>query len=101
MPLPREHDTLLMTNVLGYSTNYDTIHSINKCRLFLKALFLSDITEASGNYLLEEAWQGKQINTHRKENWPAQGNPTLKNWAEWRNYLKHQLMARGRRLKKG
>jgi hypothetical protein len=100
LPLPRENDTLLMINVLGYSTNYDTIHSINKFRLFLKALFLSDFTEASGNYLLEEAWQGKQINTHRKETWPAQGNPTLKNWAEWRNYLKHQFLARGRRTKK-
>jgi hypothetical protein len=59
--------------------------SINRCRLFLQAFFLSDIADGSGIYITDEAWQGRASTTwFKKESWPIQGNPTNSDWAIWK-----------------
>jgi hypothetical protein len=81
---PRERDRLIMELVTSYTTDYGKIGAIKKCRLFLRTIFLSDITDASGTHILDKAWLGvPRLNLHRKRNWPNQGHPTADHWNEW------------------
>ncbi len=73
--------------------------TLNKCRFYLKALFLSDIVEAEGKTLLDEAWFGKPLNLLRTKSWPYQGKPPHSAWETWRMYLMQLLLHRGWRLK--
>jgi hypothetical protein len=74
--------------------------SINRCRLYLQAFFISDIADGSGTYIMEDAWHGRKIDTVFKNKlWPQQGNPKRSDWSIWREKLKLQLLVRGLRLK--
>jgi hypothetical protein len=66
-PRPRERDIEIMTAFFADQLPIDILDHINKCRLCLRAFFLSDITDGSGKYILREAWQGNQLNLHRVE----------------------------------
>jgi hypothetical protein len=76
----------------------DILDQINKCWLYLRAFFLSDITDGSGKYILQEAWQGNPLNLHRVESWPNQGEPSPTMWQTWRSHLAKKILSRGRRL---
>jgi len=77
----------------------DILEQLNKCWLFLKAFFLSDLTDGSGSYLLDEAWKGEPLNLHRMESWPQQGKPPPGMWDTWRVHLMKYFLQQGRRLK--
>ena len=51
MPAPRENDIPIMriTHMLGYTGT--KLESVNRCRIFTKSVFLSDVVNASGNRL--------------------------------------------------
>jgi hypothetical protein len=69
-------------------------------RLFLKALFLSDIVNGSGTEILPAAWNGERIICpQRSENWPNQSRPPPSAWAIWKLYLRKRFLGRGLRLR--
>jgi hypothetical protein len=51
IPPPREQDQVIMEIILAQDSNPVKIASLNRCRGYLKALFLSDIATADGKYL--------------------------------------------------
>jgi hypothetical protein len=61
---------------------------LNACRIYLKAITLSDITSADGTYILDEAKSGAGI-PHRRSSldWPEQGKPMKKEWEMWAEAL--------------
>jgi hypothetical protein len=74
--------------------------AVNRCRLFLKAFFLSDIVNGSGTEILPAAWNGERIICpQRSENWPNQSRPPPSAWAIWKFYLRKRFLGRGLRLK--
>jgi hypothetical protein len=77
----------------------EQLAGLNRCRLFLKAFWLSDIVDGTGNFLRDEAWIGQPINLHRESSWPRQGKPGPKDWVWWRSFLSKGILSRGRRLK--
>ena len=98
-PAPREKDLEIMTVFYQQDLPIDILEQLNKCRLYLKAFFLSDLTEGLGSSLLDEAWRGKPINLHRMESWPQQGKPSAGMWDAWRLHLQKHFLQRGHRLK--
>jgi hypothetical protein len=49
--LPRKQDKAIMEIIMSQDLDPEEIKRINRCRVFLKAIFLSDITTADGKYL--------------------------------------------------
>jgi hypothetical protein len=96
---PRNCDRLIMESFAPHVTDPEHFISLNKCRLFLKAMYLSDIVDGSGSYILEEAWQPRtQRVTYRDDSWPNQGLPNSSAWILWRKYLKIAFISRDLRL---
>jgi hypothetical protein len=75
--LPRAHDQFLMEffNTLGLPTN--TMERLNRCRLYLKVITISDITSACGKYILTGIKYGHtSLVRHSELEWVIQGKPT-------------------------
>jgi hypothetical protein len=86
--LPREKDTFLMELFQSYRLNTQEMRILNKCRIYLQVLTLSDITSADGIYILPEVKAGhppadRTSNLH----WPLQGNPSKSDWTLWASTL--------------
>ncbi len=62
--------------------------ALNRCRLFLQVITLSDIASANGKYILPEV-KSNDPPAHRTSNlqWPFQANPSAMNWAVWQYQL--------------
>jgi hypothetical protein len=74
--LPREGNIVIMEAVKEFPFMDNERGLFNQCWLYLWALFLSNILDASGRYLLEEAWSGNDaLSRHKQESWPNQGKP--------------------------
>ncbi|MFN9980610.1 MAG: hypothetical protein ACK53Y_11870, partial [bacterium] len=57
-PPQHENDSIMMEHICKFSEDPAQLAAINKCGLFLKAFFLSDISDGSGVNVLDEAWTG-------------------------------------------
>jgi hypothetical protein len=51
IPMPRENDLTIMFIAISLGYRGDRLRSINRCRLFCHAIFLSDIATANGRRL--------------------------------------------------
>ncbi len=97
-PIQREHDLILMQEFYKVHPTANHLLSLNKCRLFLHAYYVSDIATGSGSHLLDSAWKGSPSFhlSYRQHTWPIQGRPSYSDWEIWRQYLqrcklKHHL----------
>jgi hypothetical protein len=90
IPLLREGDRYLIEVARGMFPIKDrsSIGSINRCRLFLGAISLADITQGNGKALLEESKQGSrpQWNFRSRVTFAA-SYPSSADWKVWRNWL--------------
>ena len=60
----------------------------NKCRIYLRALTLADITRGDGEALLRDAWNGVNSFQCRTDlHWPQQQRPPGSDWTIWRECL--------------
>jgi hypothetical protein len=95
----RKGDKPIMEIFLYHNIHTSELRSINKCRLFLQAFFLSDIADGSGMYVTDDSWQGMcQGTVFKTESWPQQGNPTRADWDIWRKNIRKYILGRGMRL---
>lgn len=100
MLLQRCGDRVLMQAFFEATPTQDEFKALNRCRLFIKAYFLSDIVTGDGIAITEEVWMGINCaNRIRQVSWPNQGNPPRTDWQIWRSFLKKCFIFRGRRLK--
>jgi hypothetical protein len=61
---------------------------LNRCRLFLKAVTLADISGADRKAITHDAWHGRRDSTRPDYySWPNQGDPASKDWLLWRRAL--------------
>ena len=79
-------------NLMQYFTN-NGIHgyklaSVNRCRLYLKVVLLSDITTGDGMYIDQSIYDGASNNCLADiYNWPNQCKPGKLDWNEWKRAL--------------
>ena len=65
------------------------LKQLNKCRMYIEAFTLSDISTSCGRFIRNEAWNGRKCdNGHNRSNWPMWGRPSLKDWTYWRTALR-------------
>ncbi len=99
LDLPREKDSFIMEVLLTLEIPQSELKICNHCRMFLRALFLSDIVTGDGEYLLESAWQGEPyITLYKSWSWPSYGKPPKSHWEIWRKWIRIAFLGRGRRL---
>jgi len=97
---PREKDCLIMKALIESGISIEDLTSSNKCRMYLKALYVSDITSGDGNYINDTAWEGVPDDyPERKKSWPTQGKPLRQEWTTCRLALQKTLIRKGRRLR--
>lgn len=86
--LTRENDCFLMPTFIQLGFPPPTLKRLNKCRLYLQALTLLDLTSADGRTILPSAKHGKILEDRPSTLlWPTQGRPTKAAWTEWAKAL--------------
>lgn len=77
----RQHDKALMEFFLERKLHYSIIDSINRCRIYLQVITISDITSADGTYILPEVKLRKRPFGRKSTlEWPNQGQPSSLDW---------------------
>jgi hypothetical protein len=71
---------------MGITNN--TLLSINKCRLYLRLYFLSDISNLCGTFIRSHITQGRPGSRLNTLQWPTQGKPTINNFSIWSTSLR-------------
>jgi hypothetical protein len=86
--ISRQHDTFIMEEFLTLKLPTNIMARLNRCRIYLKVLTVSDITTADGQRILVEVKQGNQpLYRQSRLTWPTQGYPSKEDWAHWGHYL--------------
>jgi len=88
--LPRQHDCAWMD--LALMLHFDTyqLRCINTCRLYLKVITISDVTNAKGDRVLPHMVQGQPaIQRSSTLLWPSIPRPPKTFWQHWRILLQH------------
>ena len=84
---PRESDFFLMVKATTLYDSPTILARINRCRIYLRATFLSDITNASGDRIPLPIWN-LQCSFHHPWKWPVQPRPGPRHLATWRRFLR-------------
>jgi hypothetical protein len=97
IPLPWERDQVIMEIFHAEGLSPDTIRGLGRCRGALKAIFLSDITTADGQYLKNFVFNPGGTTTKSTFKFPSE-SPTKDDWNSWFNFW-HQFTSTGDILK--
>ena len=64
------------------------IAAINRCRIYMRAITLTDISNGTGSFVTRDAYEGKR-DPHRNSTWiwPNQEKPPRKDWKLWRDAI--------------
>ncbi len=85
---PRHHDAFLMEEFQLHNPSLSEMRTLNRCRIFLQVITLSDISTADGQRIVSDAKRGERLpDRASKLLWPTQGKPTKADWAVWRRHL--------------
>ena len=102
IPLLWENDIAIMEAFQNNSAiRKEEWATLNKCRIFLKAFSLADISTGDGNFISKQAWAGSTSTTFRDSTqWPIWGKLTRSEWSQWqRAILLTFLEPNGKKLK--
>jgi len=62
------------------------LQSMNRCQMYLKATFLSDICNSQGTAIDQQMWDS-QVQCNSLYQWPRTEKPPMTEWQEWRQTL--------------
>ncbi len=80
----RRNDTFIMEEFLALKIIDKILHSLNKCRIYLQVLTMSDISTADGKMILPEVKKGeKPFYRCSILTWPIQEMPSKEDWEHW------------------
>ncbi len=81
--------------ILAKDQSPTTTSSLSRCRGFLEAIFLSDITTADGRYLEQFVFELAKITSRSKYTFPRE-KPSRKDWDLWFDFWHNFMMAGGK-----
>jgi hypothetical protein len=83
-------DITIMEEMTGSAlVNKRDLADINRCRVYLRVFFLSDIVNIQGDAIEEWAITGERINARRSTwHWPVQQKPPRNMWNKWKVALR-------------
>jgi len=84
--LPRQNDRELMKIFLQHGARGQELATLNRCRMYIQAIYLSDICNGLGTAVDTQFWSGdhKCSTPYR---WPRTEKPTNQEWQEWRRTI--------------
>lgn len=95
IPTPREHDIPIMQLMVDKGLRGTDLKRVNRARIAQEALFLSDITTATGRHLeahlLDDWWfdtSEGELGKHRSTLQFSTEFPTVEDWKLWKKILK-------------
>ena len=97
IPLPRERDQVLMEIFASLGLNRETLQRLNRCRLSLESIFLSDLTTADGRYLEDFVFNPGGRDRASSFKFPREV-PTRTDWDCWFDFW-HNFTTTGDKLK--
>ena len=83
LSLQREKDVFIMEAFAAAGYQGAKLATLNRCRQFLRAVTLADITSGDGKQVLPMTLTGKRVTTETPYDWPPQGPLSNKYWKEW------------------
>ena len=93
-------DELIKPLLLKCHPSLEDAHTLNRCRLYLQVLYVSEICSGDGQMITNDAWNGIRFDVpHKLLPWPKQQRPSPREWTIWQRYIWRVLLARGLRLK--
>jgi hypothetical protein len=92
---PRENDRMIMDIILAHPLDLLEVTRLNRCRVFLQAIFLSDITTADGKYLENFVFDPGGATTQSRYSFP-QERPSRQDWDCWVNFWHEYTTTRGK-----
>jgi len=81
--LPRERDQLIMEVFLRTGYRSSELALLNRCRMHLQVVFLSDICNSHGMAIENQFWTGKASTDEHHYSWPQSHPPTQGEWTFW------------------
>ena len=93
---PRERDLVLMEIFASRDLSRETVLSLNRCRVSLESIFLSDISTADGRYLEDFVFNPGGRGRSSNFKFPREV-PTRDDWDGWFNFW-HSYTATGNKL---
>ena len=96
IPYPREIDKVVMDIIVAAGLTRVEICSLNRCRCFLRAIFLSDMATADGKYIKQFFLDPQENSTKSKYKFPRE-EPTKTDWTWWTKFWLN-CTATGKRL---
>ena len=93
---PRERDLVLMEVFQSLDLGQETILSLNRCRVSLEAIFLSDLATADGRYLEDAVFNPGGSGRSSSYRFPREV-PTRDDWDRWFNFW-HSFTSTGNKL---
>ena len=95
MPLPRQNDQVIIKLAIALGFRGEALRSINRCRLFLCAIFLSDITAATGKSLDVSYMNPQRSYGQHSSHKFATERPSEADWAMWRRLWQQYCLPDG------
>ncbi len=91
--IQRLHDIMLMDFFVELKYSPHQLEALNRCRIYLQVLTLSDITSADGRQIIQPVLNGDKIIDRRSTlYWPTQQRPPPNEWRLWSGALQHLLL---------
>ena len=88
----RVGDSTIMDFLINKQVSQDCLQVVNKCRLYLQVIYLSDIISADGKTVMRWAMEPPEnINRNSNLKWPHQSRPKASEWYKWKYTLLSQL----------
>lgn len=84
----RVNDATIMETVMSTTSHVPTIKSINRVRMKLKVLWLSDIVTADGRHIDRRFLKDGYNIIRNSHQWPLQHNVTTLDWQQWTRWVK-------------
>ena len=97
-PVQRMGDDYLMEAFSRAGVSSADMRRANRCRMYLHALTVADISSGDGRFIRRDAWMGRSdyhLNYHRYR-WARQGRPGSQDWRAWRRAIGLALTEPGR-----
>lgn len=86
-------DKMIMeTLIKSHRYSPGELSTLNRCRMHLKVLALSDITSGDGKYLLDTALSGSRVFHNDTFNWATQARLPKSEWAMWVTELRQHFV---------
>jgi len=82
IPYPREKDQVIMEIIISRTSSKSAVQSLNRCRVHLGALFLSDLVTADGTLLEQLVFESTSNGVKSKYKFPRE-KPTKADWRRW------------------